>query len=179
MKKLKKGCFFYLVASFILMMVFLIVDHFTPETEQAKRTIEVNASDMQEAESLEELHELKAEVDTVEKNYPEHASLVDSLITDSIHVWEQRLRKEEADQRRYSAYVFSKELVKQNLKSPSTAEFASYVKDEAKVWREGNVYYCDFWVDAKNAFNATLRTNWQVKLRYVNDKFKVVDVAEY
>lgn len=63
-----------------------------------------------------------------------------------------------------AAYVMSQKFVKDRLKSPSSADFPSSPESAVKT------AHCSFrivsWVDAQNAFGATLRTRYQADMRF-------------
>lgn len=58
------------------------------------------------------------------------------------------------------AFTIAKKIVKENLKSPSTAKFCSIL--QASISNSGNSYTVIGWVDSENSFGATLRTNFIV-----------------
>jgi len=63
----------------------------------------------------------------------------------------------------------AKEAVRQSLKSPSTAQFSENFldADDYKYYqsKDGKTMTVESFVDAQNAFGATLRKRWQVKLK--------------
>ncbi len=58
------------------------------------------------------------------------------------------------------AFTIAQKIVKENLKSPSTAKFCSIL--QASVSNSGNSYTVTGWVDSENSHGATLRTNFIV-----------------
>lgn len=63
------------------------------------------------------------------------------------------------------AWVMTKELVRRNLKSPSTADFGSLFRDyqdpkAACVALGGREWRCSGWVDSQNGFGAMMRTEF-------------------
>ena len=58
------------------------------------------------------------------------------------------------------AFTIAQKIVKENLKSPSTAKFCSIL--QASISNSGNSYTVIGWVDSENSFGATLRTNFIV-----------------
>lgn len=58
------------------------------------------------------------------------------------------------------AFAVAQKIVKENLKSPSTAKFCSIL--QASVSNSGNKYTVTGWVDSQNSFGATLRTSFTV-----------------
>ncbi|MBE6055851.1 hypothetical protein [Clostridium sp.] len=77
----------------------------------------------------------------------------------------------------------AQEVVKKNLKAPSTAKFP-WSFDEYKI-KETNsenkdmaIYYVSGYVEAKNSFGAKLRNNFVVKMECAKDfsKYKVLDI---
>jgi len=66
------------------------------------------------------------------------------------------------------AFYAAQEIVKENLKSPSTAKFCSY--SEAKILYLGNgQYQVSGWVDAQNSFGAMLRKNFVATFTEMKD----------
>ena len=77
-----------------------------------------------------------------------------------------------------SAWVCAQELVRENLKSPSTAQFpkysASYVKDLGN-----NKYEISAYVDSQNSFGAVVRSYFTAKLTLTEKGFKDYSVKFY
>ena len=76
--------------------------------------------------------------------------------------------EEEAEQQAYEDKVFyakyyAQEIVEQNLKAPSTAEFPWYDEMTAKN-SYGDVWTVTGYVDAENSFGAMIRQNFWVEL---------------
>lgn len=71
------------------------------------------------------------------------------------------------------AYVTCKNVVKSQLKSPSTADFpwADY-----KAWAAGGFLYVHSYVDAQNGFWAQIRTNFTCKFELQNEDLNLVDL---
>ena len=67
---------------------------------------------------------------------------------------------------KFDAFVAAKSVVKDNLKSPSTAKFCS--TNDAAITRSGNTWTISGWVDAQNSFGATLRNNFTVKITFTS-----------
>ena len=68
-----------------------------------------------------------------------------------------------SDSREMDAWVCAEEVVRQNLKSPSSAKFCTY--PEATIKDKGNdEYMITGWVDADNSFGASIRTDFTVTL---------------
>lgn len=57
-----------------------------------------------------------------------------------------------------NCYAFAQELVKEELKSPSTAKFPFY--DKSFFATKDNTVTVNAYVDAQNSFGATVRTNF-------------------
>lgn len=74
------------------------------------------------------------------------------------------------------AYVMSEYFVKKRLKSPSTADFPW--GSNGRVRRLGNCSYeVTSYVDSKNSFGATVRTNYVVKLKPdQNDEWVLISI---
>ena len=71
----------------------------------------------------------------------------------------------------HMAWAMAQHFVKQRLKSPSTADFGgilSNVQDYTKgvKYVGDKTYEVRGWVDAKNSFNATIRSHFYVKMKH-------------
>lgn len=74
------------------------------------------------------------------------------------------------------AWVCAEDIVEQNLKSPSSADFCSYT--DADILNLGdNEYKISGWVDAQNGFGATIRTDFTVTLELTENGYKNGDVV--
>lgn len=76
-------------------------------------------------------------------------------------------------------WAYAKEAVRPLLKSPSTADFGSvwgeYQDPDRNVSIDANgIYTVRGWVDATNAFNAKIRTNWIVALKESGNGWVIV-----
>jgi|GEM_PF-1245091 hypothetical protein len=71
-------------------------------------------------------------------------------------------------------YEFAKEIVKENLKSPKSAKFPSYVlsSDKINMQRNGDYVAVQSYVDAENSFGASIRSNFVVE-------FKILSIKDY
>lgn len=57
------------------------------------------------------------------------------------------------------------DVVKANLKSPSSAKFPfSYSNSDVSITKSGNTYFVRSWVEAENSFGAKLRSNFTVTM---------------
>lgn len=64
-----------------------------------------------------------------------------------------------------TCWALAKDVVKANLKSPSSAKFPfSYGSDGVSITNSGNIYTVQAWVDAENSFGANLRSNFIVTM---------------
>ena len=59
----------------------------------------------------------------------------------------------------------SEDLVKAQLKSPSTAKFPGKIMDKSewKITKSGNTYFVNSWVDSQNSFGAIIRSEFIVQ----------------
>ena len=82
-----------------------------------------------------------------------------------------------------SAWVMAQQFVKDNLKSPSSADFGSVFGDYQKPDNVvtdlgGGKFQVNAWVDAQNSFGAKIRTRFVCELQYVgNDRWKLTSFA--
>jgi hypothetical protein len=75
---------------------------------------------------------------------------------------------EEAD--KMDAFYYAEQAVEGHLKAPSTAEFASY--NPANITQEGNTFYVRSYVDSQNGFGAMVRSDFEVRVIFVDDKIQ-------
>lgn len=78
------------------------------------------------------------------------------------------------------AYNLATECVKQQLKSPSTAEFAGLFEKKNHVTSlGGDVYKIRSYVDAQNSFGAVIRSQWSctITLRNGGRSYTCADVV--
>jgi hypothetical protein len=73
----------------------------------------------------------------------------------------------EVEARKRDAYKMSQEFVKDQLKSPSTAQFLAYEDSHVIVTYDGEWYLVSAMVDSENGFGATVRTSYICKLKFV------------
>ena len=66
-----------------------------------------------------------------------------------------------------SVYVYeiTKDHVKKQLKSPSTAKFPKY--NEVKIYKKDDTYVIGGYVDAQNSFGAMIRTNYSAVVQQI------------
>jgi len=69
--------------------------------------------------------------------------------------------------------IFAKEVIKEILKSPSTAEFSNVRAYELS--NEKDVWVINGYVDSQNGFGAVIRSVWEVQLDYRNEKGGTVE----
>lgn len=74
------------------------------------------------------------------------------------------------------AKICAVKAVKDQLKSPSTAEFCKYTEMTATNLG-GDRWKITGWVDAQNSFGATIRENWTVTLTLTGSGFKDASVT--
>lgn len=67
-----------------------------------------------------------------------------------------------------SAYVYSQDLVKQQLKSPKSASFPLYNK--SFIIDKGDTILISAYVDADNSFGANVRVNYTATINLKNDE---------
>jgi len=89
----------------------------------------------------------------------------------------------EAEDRLSMAWVMAQDFVKKGLKSPGTASFGSLWKgdwqstDDCVKYLGDDKYIAKGWVDAQNAFGATVRIDFVCELEYIgNDKWRCTDI---
>ena len=78
-----------------------------------------------------------------------------------------------------SAYVMAQKFVKTRLKAPASADFPRLLDSEVRVQYLGAcTHEVRGYVDAQNAFGATLRTRYYVKLSNAKgtDRWTAIDV---
>ena len=86
---------------------------------------------------------------------------------------EQRIEKSETEIRKHIeetdnswfVYELIQEVVKNSLKTPSTAKFPN--KSEIKIIKDKEVYTIIGYVDAQNSFGAMIRTNYSASVKQI------------
>lgn len=64
-----------------------------------------------------------------------------------------------------TCWSLAKDVVKSQLKSPSSAKFPfSYADEDVSIMKSGNTYTVKAWVDAENSFGAKLRSDFTVTI---------------
>ena len=74
---------------------------------------------------------------------------------------------------KYDAQVIAEKVVKNNLKSPSSAEFCS--SSQMTITVSGDSWTIKGWVDAQNGFGATLRNNFTVNITFTSSNDYIVN----
>lgn len=81
------------------------------------------------------------------------------------------------------AWVMAQQFVKDNLKSPGTADFGGVFSDyqdpdEVVTYLGNGKFRVRAWVDAQNSFGATLRNHFVCELEYVgNDRWRLTNLV--
>ena len=73
----------------------------------------------------------------------------------------------------YDAWTAATDVVKNNLKAPSTAEFCS--KSSATIEQHGNTWTIKGYVDAENSFGAKLRNDFTVVITFTSSTKYTID----
>ncbi|MGQ1889145.1 hypothetical protein ACT29H_01755 [Thermophagus sp. OGC60D27] len=149
------------------------------DTEKASMEIDSIVNKIQDVTSFSELDKLISEVDSIVSLYPELTPYADSVVFKQRPNWENKILEKQKSILAIRAFNVAQEAVKKRLRSPSTANFASFHDNESKSWDEDGIFICQFHVDSQNGFGAMVRTRWQVKLLPVDGNFKVIEVVEY
>jgi hypothetical protein len=90
---------------------------------------------------------------------------------------EQRAERQDEEILRSAVYT-SREFIKGRLRSPSTAEFASFEDSMAyEIKAEPGMYQVKTHVDAQNAFGAMLRETFVLKMeRLPGDRWRLLEI---
>lgn len=84
------------------------------------------------------------------------------------------------DTNTFLAYNYATEFVKKQLKSPSTAEFASTFEQADHTTHLGNQRYkISSWVDSQNSFGATIRTEFSCIIAFEGDEVRCENLELY
>ncbi len=74
---------------------------------------------------------------------------------------------------KFVAYSYAEDFVKQNLKSPSTADFPGVSeKDQHITNLGGGKYRIESWVDSQNSFGATIRAKFSCIIIFEGNKVR-------
>ncbi|WP_347839296.1 hypothetical protein [uncultured Draconibacterium sp.] len=178
MKKIIK----YLFLAMVVITALSVVWYAFIASDETKFEMEIDALETKitEAESIEDLNQLYSELEVLQQKDTLNlfTEKFETIKTERPEL-ETKIKKAAESNMPAGAYLYAKELVKAQLKAPSTAKFASFIKGEAKVgqYDNGN-YQVIMWVDAQNSFGAMLRKTYQVDLKPVNNSWQLVKIVE-
>ncbi|RPI06745.1 MAG: hypothetical protein EHM64_01860 [Ignavibacteriae bacterium] len=84
------------------------------------------------------------------------------------------------DSLRTNAYTMAKHFIKEQLTSPASADFASMSESNIST-KDGVTFTISSYVDSQNSFGAVIRTNFVVKIRYIEstNKWRLEDISTY
>lgn len=83
----------------------------------------------------------------------------------------------EQDQEKKDAYVYAREIVKEQLKVPSSAEFQKAY--EVNITEIGAAKYSfQFWLEAQNSFGAKVRTTYNCTMQRKDGKWHLIRLEE-
>jgi len=68
------------------------------------------------------------------------------------------------------AFLYAEKAVENHLKAPSSAEFASY--NNSLVTQDQDTFYVQSYVDSQNSFGAMVRSNFEVRVIFVDEKIQ-------
>jgi hypothetical protein len=71
--------------------------------------------------------------------------------------------------------VACRNLMRDNLRAPSTAKFPGWLDDPGKVWKYQGTYRVRSWVDAQNAFGAMVRTDYLCEFNPTNNVVTILE----
>lgn len=74
---------------------------------------------------------------------------------------------------KFDAFVIAEKVVKEQLKSPSTAEFCTTT--EATIGCSGNTWVVKGWVDAQNGYGAVVRADFVVTFTFASETVYTID----
>jgi len=74
---------------------------------------------------------------------------------------------------KFDAMTIARKIVKNNLKSPSTAKFCDTT--DASISCSGNTWTVRGWVEAQNSFGAVIRNNFTVKITFTSKDVYTID----
>lgn len=87
-------------------------------------------------------------------------------------------KQKSSNDKRFLAYNYSTQYVKQKLKSPSTAKFPNMFEKINHIKDLGNdQYFINSWVDSQNGFGAMIRSEFSCKITIKEDVVSVDDLA--
>ena len=79
---------------------------------------------------------------------------------------------------KFLAYNYAEDFVKQNLKSPSTAEFPKTIEKDNHIKELGNdEYLINSWVDSQNSFGAMIRSKFSCKIIFEGGSVRCEDLV--
>lgn len=151
---------------------------FTTDEEKFEMKVNSASQNISTAESIDELNTIYSEIDSLKilDKSGNLTSLFDSLYQLRADA-EQKVIEKERSGRFYYAYTTAQELIKSQLKAPSTAEFCKW-DDVKRTYFENDTYRVQLWVDAQNSFGAMIRETYQVDLKPNGDSWNLVDIVK-
>lgn len=104
-------------------------------------------------------------------------SAIQQHIDDSLNIVKNKAKDDSdyEENSKYDVFIVAEKYVTERLKSPKSAEFVSGTQ---KYLRDDSTWVVFGKVDAVNSFNATIRSDYQVKLQHKSDnKFYLLDIS--
>jgi hypothetical protein len=146
----------------------------TEEQKAAKKNDEERKEVVRKAQNVARANEATARAKEEAAREPKEGNLQPAIANKSPDAREPR---EGNLQRRTEIWVLAHDIVKDNLKSPSTATFGGFGEQTFQsnvIFLGDNTYRAFGFVDAQNGFGAKVRTNWVVDMKYENEKWKLL-----
>lgn len=106
--------------------------------------------------------------------YP--ASVLVIVLLLAFFVWALMNNSEQDSPTWAGACVAAEQFVKQNLKSPATTQFGP-CRSENVSTGNNNIYQVSGYVDAQNAYGATLRNSYSAQMQYQGGQWHLINVA--
>lgn len=98
-----------------------------------------------------------------------------AMVDTSVSIESQR---SQAEKLKLPAYTISKQFIKKQLKSPSSAKFEAF-EDNMITWINGNEFTCSMNIESKNSFGVLLRSNFWAKIKYTGkDNWILIDIKQ-
>ena len=95
----------------------------------------------------------------------DYGTNLNSDSTDSYNLDDDVSEEPVANDEKGACWALAEDVVKANLKSPSSAKFPfSYADEGVAFSKSGNLYTVTGWVDAENSYGAKLRNNFTVTM---------------
>lgn len=169
----------FIIAIIVLIIGYFVVNNlFMTEEKAIIKVIERTEKQINKAKSFDEL---ELEYNATHELYWENENPeIKERMLDLYMVYSDKKEKLESELNRENkivAYTAAQMAIREILRSPSTAEFEN-ISDAKYINKGNNKHTIVLWVDAQNAFGATVRETYLVSLTGNEQNMKSTDISK-